>query len=126
MKAFVKYSLVGVLNTVLSYSLFCLFVFLKLHYSFALVFSYAIAIAHSYIWNRHWTFRSKDPVGMETVKFISAYVLSLFLNMIFLRIFIDGMSISPVISQAMGICLVVPVTFMLMRLWVFYDKKQEP
>jgi len=120
LKHFIKYSLIGVLNTVIGYFAYGILLVLGFKYSAALALSYLIGITHSYAWNRYWNFRSESPFGMETVRFVSACAASFLINLLILRTLIEGHSIQPFIAQALSIALVSPTTFLLMRYWVFW------
>ena len=56
MKHFIKYVLIGAMNTAVSYLTYSVLLVIGLKYSAALAFSYLIGIMHSYAWNRYWNF----------------------------------------------------------------------
>lgn len=115
----IKFMLIGALNTAVGYGVYVLLVQLGLSYVSSLVFSYITGIIHSYAWNRYWNFRSMSPLGIETVRFVSAYAASFCINLVILRTFIEGHSAQPFIAQAFAIVLTAPAAFLLMRYWVF-------
>jgi len=119
MKHFIKYALIGAMNTVVSYLTYSVLLIIGLKYSVALAFSYLIGIMHSYAWNRYWNFRSRSPFGAETIRFILAYVISFFINLLLLKALIEQALIQPFIAQAVAIAITAPTTFLLMRYWVF-------
>jgi len=119
MKHFIKYVLIGAMNTVVSYLTYSVLLVIGLKYSAALAFSYLIGIMHSYAWNRYWNFRSRSPFGTETMRFVLAYVISFFINLLLLKALIEQALIQPFIAQAVAIAITAPATFLLMRYWVF-------
>ena len=54
---FIKFGLVGVLNTLINWIIFALLNFVGVYYIVANVIAYAIATANSYIWNSKWVFK---------------------------------------------------------------------
>ena len=71
-----KFSIIGVLNTIIGYGLFV--IFLNWYsYFWALVFSHIIAVTHSYLWNRFWTFKSDRNLFAEFIRFNSVYLIGI-------------------------------------------------
>ena len=57
---FIKFSIVGISNTVVSLvSFYLLFEFLGIYYIFASTIGYFMGLANSYFWNLRWTFKHK-------------------------------------------------------------------
>lgn len=76
-----RFLFVGGLNTVVGYALYALFIYLKMHYFLAQLFSNILAIANSYLWNKYFTFRSATKSISEILRFVSVYAASYLLNM---------------------------------------------
>jgi len=77
----VRFLFVGVLNTIFGYAVYALFIYLKMHYFLAQLLSSVLAIAHSYLWNKYFTFRSPGRSASEIIRFVSVYAVSYLLNM---------------------------------------------
>ena len=60
LKQLSKFSLIGILNTILGYGLFVIFLY-WFNYLVASIFSHIIAVTHSYLWNKFWTFKFPRP-----------------------------------------------------------------
>ena len=56
---FLKFSVVGVTNTVVGFVVFYLLTRRGVNYIIAQVISYTAGILNSYIWNSFWTFRKE-------------------------------------------------------------------
>ena len=54
---FIKFALVGVMNTLLNWSIFFILTKVELYYIVANVIAYLIATIHSYFWNSIWVFK---------------------------------------------------------------------
>ncbi|HPN64998.1 MAG TPA: GtrA family protein [Candidatus Goldiibacteriota bacterium] len=96
----VRFLFVGALNTAVGYGLYALFIYFKMHYSAALFISTAIAVLHSYLWNKYFTFKSGSKSPAEPVKFALVYAAGYFLNLLILFICIEKLLIN---SYAAGI-----------------------
>lgn len=121
MKHFVKYALIGAMNSIVSYLTYSILLVVGLKYPAALAFSYLIGIIHSYAWNRLWNFRSRSHMGRETARFVSTYALSYVINLAILKVLIEFYLIQPFFAQLIAVFFVSPGTFLLMRFWVFQD-----
>lgn len=75
---FVKFNLVGVVNTLVDFSVFTILTFFGTYFMIAQVISYSLGVVNSFIMNKYWTFGVKStPHGEEVLKFIAVNVLSL-------------------------------------------------
>ena len=77
LKQLSRFGMIGILNTILGYGLFVIFLN-WCSYFWALVFSHIIAVTHSYLWNRFWTFKSYRNPLKEFIKFNSVYLMVFF------------------------------------------------
>lgn len=140
-----KFGIIGVLNTLLDFLMF--FVFFNLvgiNKNVAQVFSTAIAMTHSYLWNRYWTFGQKGGVRVsEMWKFIVVNLVSMGVNIVCLNLFYDVLHLEFLANWALGavglgwtlndkmsvfFCKILAVPFVLAvnylgnRVWVFRKK----
>lgn len=75
---FIKFNLVGVVNTLVDFAVFTLLTFLGVYYMVAQVISYSCGVVNSFIMNKYWTFGVKStPQGLEVIKFIIVNIISL-------------------------------------------------
>lgn len=112
---FFKFLFVGFLNTAFSYFLYAVFVSLGLIANVALFFQYIIGV----LWNFKTTgtivFQNKD--NKLIFKFIASYVLTFFINSIFLK-FLTSF-INAYLAQAILILPIALLSFILLKKWVF-------
>lgn len=113
-----RYLIVGCLNTVVGYAVF--FACLRLHqpYLMALVWSYVIGGAHSYVWNRRWTFRSKQAIGPQLPRFIFITSVTYLLNAVLLRLLVEG-GLPPTIAQVLCLFATTLSGYLGHKLWSF-------
>ena len=76
----IRFLFVGGLNTLVGYGIYALLVYIGVNYLLANTISTIIGIAHSYLWNRFFTFKSKNKAIKEITKFVSVYIVSYLLG----------------------------------------------
>lgn len=113
-----RYLAVGVLNTAVQLGLFQLALLLGQGLMAALVFSWAIAIAHSYAWNRRWTFRSQGAVARQLPRFLAVTFFCMGLNAVMLRALV-GLGLRPLSAQVLCLGVTTAVGYLAQRLWTF-------
>jgi putative flippase GtrA len=113
-----KFGLVGILNTVLGYGLFIIFLNWY-NYFWALVISHIIAVTHSYFWNKLWTFKSNNNLLKEFIKFNSVYLVIFICNAIILFYFVNIANLDPQIAQLFALPIITIVSFAGHKYWSF-------
>ncbi len=89
-KQFIRFIIVGVLNTIFGYSLFTLFIYLSFSYPVAVLFSTILGVLFNYKTIGKIVFSSSEN---KFVPFISVYIFLYALNVFFLWLFtIFGMT----------------------------------
>ena len=82
---FIKFGLVGVLNTIINWILFILLNSMGVYYIISNIIAYSISTLNSYLWNSKWVFKyTGDNVNQTTFKFITLNIIGLVLNTIIL------------------------------------------
>lgn len=114
-----RFVFVGILNTIVGYGAFFILLYLTIHYILALIISSVIGIAHSYIWNRKWTFKSRGNVRKESSKFITVYGIAFVMNLIILAIFVEKLRFDPKIGQIFALGIVTIISFLGHKYWSF-------
>ena len=96
---FVKFGLVGVLNTLINWIIFALLNFIGVYYIVANVIAYVIATANSYIWNSKWVFKYNGENKKETTaKFVILNLIGLGLNTGILYLLVDMVGLNKLIA----------------------------
>lgn len=127
---FVKFGLVGVSNTVISYVSYAILVFAGCHYLVASVISFVVSVLNSYYWNNRYVFAQKEgesrSVWQTLLKtFISYAFTGLFLNNILLVIWVDVLKISEYIAPLINLIVSIPVNYLMNKYWAFKTKRGE-
>lgn len=100
-----RFLLVGGLNTLVGYGTYAILLTLEINYLIATTISTIIGIMHSYIWNKFFTFKSKEKVVKEIFRFIFIYFISYILGMISICFFVTVLNINEYIAGLMNLVL---------------------
>lgn len=122
-KQLTKFSFVGVLNTIVGYGAF--FIFLTwFNYMVSLIISHIIGVTHSYVWNKYWTFKTdRDGIQInEFVKFNSVYVIVFVVNAIALIFLVDTLNFNPKIGQLFVLPIITIISFTGHKYWSFKEE----
>ncbi len=99
----VRFLFVGVLNTAVGYGLYALCIYMGMHYALAQLVSSVIAIAHSYLWNKYFTFRTPDKSMKELFRFLAVYLAGYLLNLLILFICITLLKMNSYLGGILGL-----------------------
>ena len=151
---FVKFSLVGVMNTLISEGLYVIIVLLGGHYLFASILGFAISVLNAYYWNNRYVFKQSEEeegrVWWKTLlKTYAAYSGGQVLNMVLLVLWVDivqignwfgwlgdwflGMGITQldahtigeIVAAGVNLVITVPINFLINKYWTFGKKKDS-
>ena len=86
----------------------------------AAVFSFIVAGANNYWWNRHWTFRGqRGHFALQGMRFFAVSLAALGVNQLWLLVLLDWGGLGKIVAQAIAIVLVTPLNFVGNKLWSF-------
>lgn len=125
-KEFIFYLIFGVLTTILSLSVyyFCVLTFLNPNNAFQLqianILSWILAVAFAYATNRKFVFESKDPNKLkELIKFVTARLLTLFLDMLVMFILVTLLHFNDKISKLISQVIITISNYIFSKIFVF-------
>ena len=116
---FFKFLFVGFLNTVVSYLLYAFFVAVGLIPNLALFFQYILGVL--------WNFKTTGVIVFKNhnnkliFKFIGTYIITFFINSLFLNILAVQIGLNEYLSQAILVLPVALLSFLLFKFWVFKE-----
>ena len=132
---FVKFGLIGVTNTLLSYGIYMLVIWLLAPYNIAFdyiigsVLGFIISVLWSFYWNNKLVFNEgseKRSILKSLLKtYLSYAATGIVLSNILLYIFVDIMGISKTIAPFVGLLITVPLNFVLNKYWAFRKEKKK-
>lgn len=117
---FIKFGLVGVLNTIINWVLFILLNSIGVYYIISNIIAYSISTLNSYLWNSKWVFKyNGDNVNQTTFKFITLNIIGLVLNTIILFLLVDIIKLPKIIALIIATGVVMILNYFINKLWVF-------
>jgi len=120
---FWKFGIVGVANTAISYATYAIFVTLGVHYLLCGVIAFAVSMVNAFYWNNKHVFHenreNRSAVG-SAFRMVASYAFSgLLIGTSLLYVFVDIFGVDEYIAPFFGLCVTVPLNFILNRFWVF-------
>ena len=132
---FIKFGIVGLSNTLLSYGLYLLVLFvmkpLKVSWDAyaASVVSFVLSVLWSFFWNNKYVFKSdkgERNIFKAIIKTYISYGFTGFvLANILLFIWINVFNIPKTIAPLISLLITVPANFLLNKFWAFKTKKDS-
>lgn len=119
--SFVRFIAVGISNTIISYVVFFI-AYHKLFLENTIIsqsLSYSIGLVWSFIWNRHWTFKSSKHPAIEFLFFLLSQLTVLALSVALLYWAIDIKHHQADISWFIIMGGLTIVNYLVSRYWVF-------
>ncbi len=117
---FVKFGIVGVSNTVLSFAIYT--ILLKVFgvwYLAASAIGFVVGATNGFLLNRRWTFAGHVGDSLTPVRWGVVQGCGLALNEGLLFVFVDSARIEKLLSQALATAVVTVITFLVNRAWTF-------
>lgn len=131
---FVKFGIVGVSNTIISYLLYVISLFVlrtievspKIDYLIAQFIGFVLSVLWSFYWNRKMVFKAdndKVPWLQALVKTYISYAFSgLFLSTVLSIIWVQLIGIDKMLAPILNLVISVPINFILNKFWAFKEK----
>lgn len=130
---FIKFGIVGVSNTLVSYllNLLCLFVLDRYHVAFDYVIANTVAFLLSVLWSFYWNERfvftehHEDYKSNRFVRLLKMYLsygfTGIILNNVLSFLWISVLSISKVIAPLINSAIGVPINYVINKKWTFEE-----
>jgi putative flippase GtrA len=121
MAQFIKFAIVGVLNSAIQYLVFLfLYSLTGTPYLLASIIGYLAGMINSYILNRRWTFGSRNQkLFTELSRFVAVNLVSLGVNLGLLYLLVSTGVMIPQWAQVVAIVGSTLVNFVLNKVWTF-------
>jgi putative flippase GtrA len=120
MRQFVKFNLVGLLNTALDFVLFSLLTWLGVFYIWAQCISYGVGMLNSYTLNKYWTFAQKGRLEpKQAMRFLVLNLGSLLLSLGMLAFLSDYLGIKILAAKLLTTAVTTLFNYAGNKLWVF-------
>ena len=127
---FVKFGLVGISNSVISYSVNIIVLLglkqfdLSLDYMFANIVAFFVSVLWSFYWNNRFVFTLEDGkkrnIGIALLKTYITYAFTgIILNNVLSYVWITIVGISKYMAPLINIIISVPINFLMNKCWAF-------
>jgi putative flippase GtrA len=116
---FIKFALVGLLNTGVDVAIFFLLTWIGIQYVAAQVVSYSCGAANSYLLNKVWTFRSCGLSYAEIVRFTTVNLISLGISVVVLSLLHGTAGLELAAAKGGATVCALAANFLGNKLWVF-------
>lgn len=117
---FFTYNIVGIVNTLVGFSIIFLLMFLGLDATPSNVTGYAIGAVLSYQLNKKYTFKSSKSSKTQALKFFTVLLISYLLNFVTLQWLLGFLN--PYIAQFISATVYTLSSFILAKFMVFKDQ----
>jgi putative flippase GtrA len=113
---FLQYLIIGGINTLFGYGIFCLLIYMAVHYSVAILISTVLGVLFNFQTTGRLVFQSKDfsRVG----RFLMVYLVLYITNVLWLWLVVR-MGISPYVGGALAILPIACLGYLLNKKFVF-------
>jgi len=116
---FIKFIIVGVINTLLNLLTMSIFLNLGFFYLFSSVLGFVVGAFSGFTINFFWTFSNKFNFYQKFLKYFSIQVLNLFLTVLIVFLMVSQLSVHALISQSLAIIITTFTNYFLSRKLVF-------
>lgn len=133
---FVKFGLVGAMNTVVDYLtyLITLFIFTKLNwfgekaYLISTVLGFIVSFFNMFYWNNKYVFKEKEGEKRSVLRsliklFLSYSVTGILIRPTLMYLLVDIIGCPKAIAPIPIMLITIPINFLLSKLWAFKGKK---
>lgn len=124
---FIKFGLVGVSNTLISYVVYLIGIGCGIHYLAASVLGFVISVVNSFYWNNKYVFAGNTSTKRSWIKtFLKTFMAyagtGLILNNILLVIWVDLFHLPQAVAPLVNLFITIPLNFILNKLWAFKEE----
>jgi putative flippase GtrA len=117
---FVKFGIVGISNTLLTFAVYTLLLkVFGVWYLAASAIGFMVGATNGFLWNRRWTFRDHVGDALTPLRWAVVQGCGLGLNEGLLYLFVGGARLDKLLAQAFATAVVTVLTFLANRAWTF-------
>ena len=126
---FIKFGIVGLSNTAISYGVYALLTFLGCFYLLSNVIAFIVSVFNSFFWNNKFVFKKEEGTKRNILwtlckTFLSYAGTGLVLSNIMLFIFVEKWNMSKYIAPLLVLIVTIPLNFIINKYWAFRSKSE--
>lgn len=127
---FIRFCIVGVSNTAVSYVTYLAIIYCGGHYVAANIVGYITGTINAFVWNNNWVFRNGNKELKSIVSSFGRMVLSyagtgIVLNNLLLIIWVRFFSIPKEIAPLINVFITMVINYLVNKIWVFNNTSKE-
>lgn len=121
----IRYLLVGGYNTVVSYALYALLLWMMdgAREQLALLGSFLISSINSFWTQKIFVFQGHGKVRQEYAKCLASWGVSYVMNVILLALFVDALHMNAYLGQFIALVIVTVNSYLMLKFFAFKEKK---
>lgn len=116
---FIKFGIVGLSNTFITFVVYFILVKLNVYYVTANIIGYMAGVINSFFWNSSWVFKKSKKDLNLLVKFVIVNLITLAITSFVLYIGADKLNISKYVAQIISTIIGILFNYTLNKLWTF-------
>ncbi len=120
-KEFIKFGIVGVSNTLITFAVYNILLKLGINYLIANIIGYICGMINGFIWSKNWVFKVNNESKMYFIKFALVNLLSLAVSTGLLMVLVKQLSFNTTIAQLITTCITVVINYLLNKIWTFSE-----
>ncbi|BAN73666.1 MULTISPECIES: GtrA family protein [Lacticaseibacillus] len=123
LKQFISFSLVGGINTILTYLIY-LILYQLINPTAAMGVGYGLTSILGLFLNDTWVFKVKDHRQLKSVapRYYFSYGLTFILSLVLTSFWNDALGLPKPLAPMFSLMVTVPTNFLLSKFWVFREK----
>lgn len=127
---FIKFGIVGLSNTIISYGMYALLTFLGVYYVIANIIAFVLSVLNSFFWNSRYVFKKNDGENRNSwwtlAKTFLAYgSTGLLLSNVLLFLLVEKSEINKYYAPILILFITIPLNFVINKFWAFRFKKVD-
>lgn len=126
-KQFINFSIVGIINLVLSYVVYAILVYFSIHYQIANQVAFWLSVLNGYLLNKYWVFHKQSikKSKSQTLRYFLVYAFNYFLGIFLMYLYVDVLHINKYIVPFISMPITIPLNYCLNRFWVFSKSAKQ-
>ena len=125
---FIKFGIVGLINTILTYLIYFIAIRVGVYYLVANFLAFVITVFISYLLNNRFVFVSRNSGSWKWIKglikvYISYASTTLLLSTLLLWVQVEIFGIWEELAPILNLFITVPLNFILNKFWVYKNKE---
>ena len=121
LKQFMKFGMVGILNTFISIGIYYIFIFINNDlYIVGNTVGFFVSVLNAYYWNNKYVFEKTEKGHIiPIIKTFMSYGVTFIISTFLLIVMVRYMNISKIIAPIINLVFTIPVNFLLNKFWAF-------